>query len=450
MFTDQKAGTSRSEAAIVRFSGEHGTRLTADDRSAYEVQQLLGQGGFADVYLVTDTRHHQPFALKLLRMWEIQPNERKEVLNRFNREYECSRIDSPYLIHSHSQGRHHGNPFFTMDYCENGSLRQRIGKQTDPAALHRVAVDTLKGLSDLHKQGVIHRDLKPENILFNKQDASLLTDFGISGFLKSRMTIRNWLGHVKAIVGTLVYMPPEQLDAARAYTSMGPVTDIFAYGVLVFEMLTGGFFPFGDDAEQNEREYVDRVRKGQWINLDKMADRIPAVWQEVIRGCLQADMGRRYQHTDDILKVLGTRVSGKIGGLPATGADRTAQGAVLRVMSGAQHGHAYPLAEMIAGKGENLLTLGWYDLNHPKINDVEIVEEFTSYISRFHATVEYSVTSHTWYLRDGQWLKKNGKFDWYKSTNGVLLNSQRVDENGLPLHPGDIITVGDTTLKFEA
>ncbi len=449
MFTDQKAGPPRSEAAIVRFSGEPGSRLTADDRTAYVVEQLLGQGGFADVYLVTDTRQQRPFAIKLLRMWEIQPNERKEVLSRFNREYECSRIDSPYLIHSYSQGRHHGNPFFTMDYCQNGSLRQRIGKLIDPAALHRVAVDTLRGLSDLHKQGIIHRDLKPENILFNGQDASLLTDFGISGFLKSRMTIRNWLGHVKAIVGTLVYMPPEQLDAARAYTSMGPVTDIFAYGVLVFEMLTGGFFPFGNDAEQNEREYVDRVRKGQWINLDKMADRIPAVWQEVIRGCLQADMGRRYQHTDDILKVLGTTVSNKITLNTATGTERPTV-AVLRVMNGDQHGRVYALAEMIAQKGENLLTLGWYDLNNPKINDVEIVEEFTSYISRFHATIEYSVTSLGWYLRDGQWLKKGGKFDWHKSTNGVLLNSQRVDENGLPLHPGDIITVGDTTLRFEA
>jgi hypothetical protein len=179
-----------------------------------------------------------------------------------------------------------------------------------------------------------------------------------------------------------------------------------------------------------------------------MADRVPGVWQQVIRGCLQADMTRRYQHTDDILKVLGTRVSGKITGLPAARPDRPA-GAVLRVMNGDQHGHVYPLAEMISRKGENLLTLGWYDLNNPKINDVEIVEEFTSYISRFHATLEYSVTSHCWYLRDGQWLKKSGKFDWHKSTNGVLLNSQRVDENGLPLHPGDIITVGDTTLKFE-
>jgi pSer/pThr/pTyr-binding forkhead associated (FHA) protein len=104
---------------------------------------------------------------------------------------------------------------------------------------------------------------------------------------------------------------------------------------------------------------------------------------------------------------------------------------------------------MTTRKGENLLTVGWYDLNNPRVNDIEIVEEFTSYISRFHATLEFSVIGSQWYLRDGQWLKKNGKFDWYKSTNGVLLNSQKVDENGLPLHKGDIITIGDTTLRFE-
>ncbi len=378
-------------------------------------------------------------------MWEIQPNERKEILSRFDREYECSKIDSPYLIHSYSQGLYQGNPFFTMDYCEHGSLRQRIGTSMDQKAFTRIALHTLKGLSALHKQGIIHRDLKPENILFNQKNEPLLTDFGISGFLKSRMTIRNWLGHVKAIVGTLVYMPPEQLDASKAYISMGPVTDIFAFGVLVFEMMTGGHYPFGDDSESNEREYVERVRKGAWINLDKMGHKIPGIWLEIVKGCLHPDLSRRFQQTDEILAMLGAAVtpSGKQLLSPA----ETREQAILRVMNGDQHGKVYNLAQI--AKGKNILTIGWYDLSNPAVNDIEIVEEFTSYISRFHATLEFSPASKMWYIRDGQWLKKNGRYDWYKSTNGVLVNSQRVDVNGLPVQEGDIITLGDTTLKFE-
>ncbi len=440
---NQFTRNSSDASDIANVEGKPGLIIQAENNTQYKIEQLLGQGGFADVYLVRELREQQPFALKIVRMWEIPVSERKEIANRFVREYECSKISSPYLVHSHNKGKHQGNPFFTMDYCSNGSLRQRIGRDMPVAAIEHIALDTLKGLSALHKQGIIHRDLKPENILFDDDQKSYLTDFGISGFLQSRMTIRNWLGHVKDLVGTLVYMPPEQLDASKAYMSMGPVTDVFAFGVLLFEMLSGGHLPFGDDADSNETVYVERVRNGNWVNLSAYADSIPEPWLDIIQKCLHPDFSVRYQQTDEILALLGNRISSSPV-LP-TGSE-----ALLRIMNGDQHGKAYELSKMQRNGNKLLLTVGWYDLNNPGVNDIEIVEEFTSYISRFHATLEYSPAQNKWYIRDGQWIKKNGKFGWYNSTNGVLVNSKKIDENGCALINGDILTLGDTTIRFEA
>lgn len=434
---------SAEVTTATQVEGTAGLILHAEDKTSYIIEKLLGQGGFADVYLVRDCNDQKPYAIKLLRMWDIQLHERKEIMNRFTREYECSKIDSPYLVHSRCKGTYQGNPFFTMDYCANGSLRQRIGRDMSADEIERIATDMLKGLSALHKQGVVHRDLKPENILFDDTDRSFLTDFGISGFLTSRMTIRNWLGHVKELVGTLVYMPPEQLDASRAYTSMGPVTDIFAFGIVLFEMFSGGHLPFGNDADTNETAYVDRVRNGDWINLVKYADSVPEPWLNIIQTCLQPEYAERFQATDEILALLGNRISSSS---PLHSSDSEA---VLRIMNGDQYGKEYPLTKLQKEANKLRLTVGWYDLSNPGINDIEITEEFTSYISRFHATLEYSPDQQKWFIRDGQWLKKNGKFGWYNSTNGVLVNSKKIDENGHPLTNGDIITLGDTTIRFE-
>jgi len=434
-----------SATAIEPFAGVAGCVLLADGGGAYTVEQKLGAGGFADVYRVRDARGRL-FALKLLRMWTVNPAERGEILHRFDREFTCSRINSRYLVRSFDKGTHLGNPFFVMEYCPGGSLGDLIGNAWDETLFRKIGIRILKGLRDLHHEGVIHRDLKPINVLFDAGGEALLTDFGISGYLKSRLTVRDWLGHVKKMYGTVVYMPPEQLDAREAFFALGPLTDIFAFGVTMHELLTGGELPFGPYREEEEEAYLQRVRSGHWTVFDGHRGYFPEPWPAIIEGCLQPDCARRFQQAEDILALLDvTERTGEPNIAP--GYAKGSQ--VLRVMQGDQHRKTYDLTELLHRKQAYTLSVGRHSASERAVNDIEITEEISCYISRFHATLEFDVDAAQWYIRDGQWCTKDDRTDWFPSTNGVLVNARRVDAEGWPIGPGDIITLGDTTLRFE-
>ena len=118
-------------------------------------------------------------------------------------------------------------------------------------------------------------------------------------------------------------------------------------------------------------------------------------------------------------------------------------------MQGEEHGRKYNLNELCKKKRSELLTAGWYDKDNPHANDIGIIENITKYISRHHATLEFDRDSQTWSIRDGQWLTIDHVSDWFLSTNGVLVNSKKVTEEGHSIVHGDIITLGDTTLRME-
>jgi pSer/pThr/pTyr-binding forkhead associated (FHA) protein len=103
----------------------------------------------------------------------------------------------------------------------------------------------------------------------------------------------------------------------------------------------------------------------------------------------------------------------------------------------------------LQSKKESILTVGWAGSGRLNDNDIGIQEYQTNYISRFHATIEFDEDAGQWCIRDGQWRSKDGVIDWFLSTNGVLVNSQKVNAEGHLIYPGDIITIGDTTLRFE-
>lgn len=108
----------------------------------------------------------------------------------------------------------------------------------------KIAHQVLYGLRALHQCGKVHRDLKPENVLLNKSGTAVLTDFGISGDRNKRMTERNILGKPRQIFGTYAYMPPEQVKRNRGDATVLPTTDIFSFGVMMYQLLTGGNLPF--------------------------------------------------------------------------------------------------------------------------------------------------------------------------------------------------------------
>ena len=411
----------------------------------YLVEQELGEGTFGVVYKVKDL-HGEVLALKLLKLWEIPYDEdRKKVKARFNREFECGKVKSRYLVKSHSYGEYKGNPYLVMEFCPNGTLAKFISDLPSIERINTVALEMLLGLHDLHSNGVFHRDIKPENILFDAEDQVKITDFGIAGFKQQRMTKRNILGHTNNVFGTYAYIAPEQLDRRKAFKAMDAVTDIFSFGVTMYEVLSGGHLPFGSLTNDSElASYMERARKGAWEDLRKYHPDIPQYWIAIIERCLHPDYKtQRYNQVEAIINALGYHIQKA----ESNAFDSTRKVLVMEVMHGEEKGKQYNLSQLLSTE-DGILKLGWMDEQNLHINHIHIKETQTAYISKQHATIEKKSQPERWLIRDGQWREKNGQQGWYPSLNGVFLNSRSVGTGGCEIKPDDIVTIGDTTLKI--
>ncbi|MGK2858285.1 MAG: protein kinase domain-containing protein [Thermoanaerobaculia bacterium] len=197
--------------------------------SRYEIERLLGTGGFARVYAARDVELGQRIAIKILRSDRITP----ATLARLRREVSIAReIPRDTLVRVYDLGQDGEHTFLTMELVEGETLRDLTRR--GPLAVNeiaRLAEPILDALGTLHAAGVVHRDLKPANILLTPGGEVKLADFGLA---------RRWEGGEKvtrteALVGTLEYVAPEQALGKQ----LDGRADLYAFGVLLFEMLTG-------------------------------------------------------------------------------------------------------------------------------------------------------------------------------------------------------------------
>ena len=410
---------------------------TIDD---YIVEKELGQGAFGIVYKTRD-RNNRIFALKLLKLWEIPYEDvRRNMLTRFQLEFDTGQISSNYLVQSIAYGRKSGNPYILLEFCPNGDLRPGIGSGTPFERVNKIATQILLGLRALHANGKVHRDLKPDNVLLDEHHNAKLTDFGIAGHanLKFRLTVADWRGKPKELFGTYAYMPPEQIKPANKHVTIIPTTDIFSFGAMMFEFITGSL-PFGPlESEPDLGEYILRANTSRWDDIGRLRNNTPSQWKKIIERCLQPDYKNRYQSVREILDELGVDDSGA----REVSANKGSQFSI-QVMQGEEHRKIFNLDNLLNGKTTGILTIGRKD--EDVTNDIAIAETGTPYISRRHATLEKASDLEGWYLRDGQWNENTRQ--WIPSLNGSFLNSHRVGMTGSKLKPGDIVTIGDTTLK---
>jgi len=411
----------------------------------YIIEKLLGEGTFGLVYLVKDSNTEERKAIKILKLWEVQPDVREQISERFYREFECGQINSDYLVRSEHHGKKNGNPYIVMDYCEGGSLSNLGTKRVSFDQIDDYARDVLKGLRDLHREGIVHRDLKPENVLTDAFGTARLTDFGIAGYQNARMTKRNILGHAQSIFGTYAYMPPEQLNNKISFKAMSPATDLYSFGATFYQVATGRL-PFGTLKSQTELgPYVLRANKGEWKDPRIYRSYIPDYWMHIFKISLEPNYARRVQAAAELLSIFG--VSQADGTNKSAEIDFCHDTVGLMVMNGEERGRIYNLSRDIDEKGGEL-HVGWYDSKNPRDNDIAIVEKHTSYVSRHHATIYKDVSLKKWMIMDGQIRSDHTKRSYKSSTNGTLVNSTEVGRQGHPLRKGDIITLGDTTLKI--
>lgn len=408
---------------------------------AYVMESVLGQGGFGTVYRILDEQG-RTFALKLLDLWRMKPEEYKPLSARFEQGFKAGKIDSEYLVRNYAFGSLKGNPYIIMDYCPGGSLAARQNEFMDQSRFLPVFRAIILALLDLHNQGIIHRDIKPDNILFDANDRPRLSDFDIAGHLRTRMTQTNWRGTVKEIWGTAVYAPPEQLDAREAFRFTLPSMDIFALGVTAYEILTSGKYPYGsfEEFSRNPAAFYSLVRRGIFTPITDHRPDLDVKLVEAVHRCLIADATKRAQSAEALLTILGETLPERNTSNVHVLHDEW----VMRVMNGEETGKEYNLSRIRDSRNRNVLRIGWANGLEPSENELPVREVFTNYISARHATLEWD--GRNWAIRDGQWLESE---EWKPSLNGTLVNANHVDHIiGLDLRHNDIISIGDTTFKI--
>ena len=406
----------------------------------YTVEEVLGKGVFGKVFLIKDFAG-QTYALKLMRLWEIPQDVRQQLIARFDMEYETGQISSHYLVQTVNHGLVKGNPYIVMEYLANRDLKKWM-RRTQPDLI-KIGKETLYGLMDLHSSGKVHRDLKPSNVLIREDGSVALTDFGIAGDRNKRLTARNTKGIPQQMIGSYPYMPPEQLEPKEEATVL-PTTDIFSFGVMMFELLTGQL-PFGAIEKWDDLEtYKKNVFEGQWdrtrLSISEFAP--------VIEGCLKPDYKERLQSVADVLMLMphSDREIPYIAAHPPVQTSAK-KGFQLRIIQGEEQGKVYQL-DAILRDGRRLITVGRHDANNH--NTLPIVENHSAFISRRHCTLEKDLDTGEWYIRDGQWSgEKEDANNWKRSENGTFVNRIEVDSEGMVIKGGDVISIGETLLRME-
>jgi eukaryotic-like serine/threonine-protein kinase len=248
----------------------------------YEILEELGRGGMGVVYKARQIALGRLVALKMV--LTLAP-VRKEQLARFRIEAESlARLHHPNIVQIYEIGEYEGRPYFAMEYIDGPSLaRQQAGvPQPLPAAAH--LVETLaRAMAAVHRCGLIHRDLKPENILF-QGDVPKITDFGLA----KRIEGPGADTRTGSVMGTPSYMAPEQ--ARGDVDALGPWTDIYSLGAILYELLTGRP-PF--EAE-NPAATLAKVQSDQPLSPARWRPGLPRDLETICLKCLEKDPHRRY------------------------------------------------------------------------------------------------------------------------------------------------------------
>lgn len=213
----------------------------------YKIEKLLGEGGMARVYLSTHQDIEKPVVIKVMHQ-QLPRKDKDSSLKRFLQEIKVSaQLNHPNLVSVFDGGEIDGRPFLVMEYIEGQSLRDYlndIGKASSKESIDIIS-QVLSGLQQAHERGIVHRDLKPENIMVREEhdrpDRVKVVDFGIAHLKQSGPK----LTATGVAIGTVDYMSPEYL----ADKPIDQRSDIYALGIILFELLTGRC-PFeGESAE---------------------------------------------------------------------------------------------------------------------------------------------------------------------------------------------------------
>ncbi len=275
-----------------------GTRL-----GPYEIVAPAGAGGMGEVYKARDTRLDRTVAIKVL------PSEfafNADLRQRLEREARSiSKLSHPHICTLYDIGHQDGTDFLVMEYLEGETLQQRLQRASLPTTqLLEHGVEIADALDKAHRLGIVHRDLKPGNIMLTKSGAKLL-DFGLAkfkaepvpaGLTRTEEATEQKLTAEGVLLGTLQYMAPEQLEGGETDAR----TDIFALGLLLYEMATGQPAFTG----KSKASLIAAILSSEPEPIISLQPTAPPALERVVKKCLAKNADDRWQSAADLASEL--------------------------------------------------------------------------------------------------------------------------------------------------
>lgn len=381
----------------------------------YLIQENVGHGGMATVYKAYHPALDRHVAIKVM---DVALSSQPDFIERFRREARViAKLDNPHIVPVYGYDEHNGQPYIVLKFIDGQTLKDRMSRAPlSTAEIMHVVKAVGDGLEYAHKRRILHRDTKPSNVLIANDGKVYLTDFGLARLVEGSSSLTGDM-----ILGTPHYISPEQAINAE---NLDVGTDIYSFGVMIYEMVTGRL-PFDSDTAFNIIE--DHISKEPPPPRSVKPD-IPEAVERVILKALAKHPRDRQAGVSELVRAF------RDAWLPAGQAElEDISSTTMELMEVAsllaENGRSFALAEDRAVLGRNSATKNIQ-------NEIDLSElDVKKIISRRHAVIERE--NNEYMLRD------------LDSRNGTFVNGQRLSSAQTHrLASGDVIEFGSGGVKL--